>query len=74
MLLYSEFDSYKFILNHKTDKETFYYIKQTDVPIMTNNIESRLGSRISDSSALEFVTYVSSKQPLFVISDPQKRK
>ena len=40
---------------------------------MTNFIENRLGSRISDSAALEFVTYVPSKQPMFILDkDNQK--
>lgn len=35
---------------------------------MTNHIENRLGSRISDSSALEFVVYVPTKEPLYIKS------
>ncbi len=49
--------------------ENFYYLKPNDLSIMTNHIESRLGSRISDSSALEFVLYVPPKEPLFIRSE-----
>ncbi len=61
-------------MTKKADHDSFYYIKTTDVPIMTINIESRLGSRISDSSAIEFVTYIPSKQPLYILVDPQNSK
>lgn len=71
-LLYSDFGSYS-LSQFKSDKESFYYLKQTDLSIMTNYIESRLGSRVSDSSALEFVTYVPSKQPLYIASNTQNR-
>ncbi len=73
VLLYSEFDTYQSILKNKNDQESFYYIRSNDIPIMTNYIESRLGSRISDSSAIEFVTYIPSKEPLFILSEPPGR-
>ena len=41
---------------------------------MTNVVESRLGARVSDSSALEFVAYVPAKQPLYVLDDDHERK
>ena len=40
---------------------------------MTNHIENRLGSRISDSSALEFVTYIPSKQPMYIVSEGESK-
>ena len=40
---------------------------------MTNHIGTRLGSRISDSSALEFIVYVPTKSPMYIISDPKNR-
>lgn len=46
-----------------------YHIKPTDLSIMTNFIENRLGARVSDSSAFEFVSYIASKQPLYILSD-----
>ena len=73
VLLFSEFESYQSILAKKNDHESFYYIRSNDIPIMTNYIESRLGSRISDSSAIEFVTYIPSKEPLFILSEEQSR-
>lgn len=39
---------------------------------MTNHIENRLGSRISDSSALEFVVYVPPKEPLYI--EPENKE
>jgi hypothetical protein len=74
-LLYSDFSSYQ-LAKHSVDGDTeaFHYLKQTDLSIMTNFIEGRLGSRVSDSSALEFVTYLPSKQPLYIVSNLQKRK
>lgn len=68
VLLYSEFSSY-------TNKKQSSLLSESDVPVMTNNIESRLGSRISDNSAIEFVTYVpSSKQPLYIMSKENESK
>ncbi|CAF0806895.1 unnamed protein product [Brachionus calyciflorus] len=69
-LLYSDFGSYS-LSSYKSDNDPFFYLKQTDLSIMTNYIESRLGSRISDSSAFEFVTYISAKQPLYVATNSQ---
>ena len=63
-LLYSDLNSYKF-----QQKEKIFYVRSSDLSIITNHLENRLGSRISDSSAFEFVTYVPSKQPLVISSD-----
>jgi len=50
-------------------------LKSTDLAVMSNHVENRLGSRISDSSALEFVTYVHSKQlPLFIKANSEVKK
>lgn len=70
VLLYSDFDSYK--INAEKESGTFY-LKPTDLSIMTNFIENRLGSRISDSSALEFVTYVPSKQPMYILDNENQK-
>ncbi len=57
------------ILRGDKPDENFFYLKPNDLSIMTNHIENRLGSRISDSSALEFVLYVPPKEPLFIKSE-----
>lgn len=73
-LLYSDFDSYSTSIENDNNVE-YYSIKQADLAVMTNHIENRLGSRISDSSALEFVTYAHSKQlPLFIKTDSRLKK
>jgi hypothetical protein len=76
-LLYSDFDSYQFqkLKSSQNDEKDswFYYLNLNDLSIMTNHIESRLGSRVADSSALEFVTYVPSKQPLYIVSNLDNR-
>lgn len=72
-LLYSDFASYQ-ISQFKSDNESFYYIKPSDLSIMTNFIESRLGSKISDSSALEFITYLPNKEPLYIAKNLQNSK
>lgn len=70
ILLYSDFNSYKFQQSTSNQSnEKSFFIRQSDLSIMTNHIENRLGSRISDASAFEFVTYVPSRQPLFVASN-----
>lgn len=70
-LLYSDFDSYPMPMTRdNANNEAYYYLKPTDLSIMTNHFENRLGSRISDSSALEFVVYVPPKGPLFFKSKP----
>lgn len=74
VLLYSDFDSYK--VNPEKESDTNirgFYLKPSDLSIMTNFIENRLGSRISDSSALEFVTYVPSKQPMYILDNENQR-
>lgn len=70
ILLYSDFGSYP-VSHFKSENESFYYLKQTDLSIMTNFIESRLGSKISDSSALQFVTYLPNKQSLYIAKNLQ---
>ena len=73
-LLYSDFDSYSTSIENDNNVE-YYSIKQADLAVMTNHIENRLGSRISDSSALEFVTYAHSKQlPLFIKTESRLKK
>lgn len=75
-LLYSDFDSYQ-ITQYTQPSEggsQFYYLKTSDLSIMTNFMEGRLGARVSDSAALEFVTYLSSKQPLYIVSNVNNRK
>lgn len=68
-LLYSDFDEYPVSASRDVATDQIYfYLKPTDLSIMTNHFENRLGSRISDSSALEFVVYVPSKGPLFIKS------
>ncbi len=70
----SYFDSYK--INAEKESGTAvreFYLKPTDLSIMTNFIENRLGSRISDSSALEFVTYVPSKQPMYILDNENQK-
>ncbi len=73
-LLYTEFDTYPTTLENDKENE-YYYLKQTDLAVMSNHIENRLGSRISDSSALEFVTYVHSKQlPLYIKANSETNR
>ena len=74
VLLYSDFDSYKINTEKEMNlNERGFYLKPSDLSIMTNFIENRLGSRISDSSALEFVTYVPSKQPMFILDNENQK-
>jgi len=71
-LLYSEFDSHPVAVTRSSSAdEVFFYLKPSDLSIMTNHIGTRLGSRISDSSALEFIVYVPTKSPMYIISDPK---
>ena len=73
-LLFSDFDSYSVSIESSETTE-YYYLKQTDLAVMTNHIENRLGSRISDSLGLEFVTYVHPKQlPLFIKTNNDLKK
>ncbi|RNA16532.1 GPI transamidase component PIG-S-like [Brachionus plicatilis] len=72
-LLYSDFGSYTLSYS-KLENESFYYLRQSDLSIMTNFIESRLGAKISDSSALEFVTYLPNKEPLYIAKNLQNVK
>ena len=73
-LLYSEFDSHPVAVTRSSSAdEVFFYLKPSDLSIMTNHIGTRLGSRISDSSALEFIVYVPTKSPMYIISDPKNR-
>jgi GPI-anchor transamidase subunit S len=64
VLLYSDFDSHPV-----SSLKDYYFIKSTDLNVMTNSLEKRLGSRISDGSAFEFVIYIPTKQPLFILRD-----
>ena len=66
VLLYSDFDTFKITSDKLADNTRAFFLKSSDLSIMTNYIENRLGSRISDSSALEFITYVPSKQPMYI--------
>lgn len=73
-LLYSDFDTHPASIQNDKDFE-YYAIKQIDLSLMTNHIENRLGSRISDSLALEFVTYAHAKQlPLFIKSSSDDKR
>lgn len=66
-LLYSDFDKHSFsVTRDENTNEPYFFIRQRDLSFMTNHIENRLGSRISDSSALEFVVYVPPKEPLYI--------
>ena len=71
-LLYSDFDTYS-VASKEVDGKKEYHLKTSDLSIMTNHIENRLGSRISDSSALEFVTYIPSKQPMYIVSENESK-
>ena len=62
------------IKDQELNNEPFFYIKPSDLSIMTNHIKNRLGSRISDSSALEFVLYAPPKSPLFIKTDQKDGK
>jgi phosphatidylinositol glycan class S len=76
ILLYSDFDSYRIpskVDDHsqESNSKRVFYLKPADLSQMTNAIESRLGSRISDASSLQFVTYIPSKQPMYIIDETQ---
>lgn len=72
-LLYSDFNAYNSKLQAMSRSggagDKAYFIKSSDLSIMTNSIENRLGARVSDSAAFEFVTYVAAKQPLYILSE-----
>lgn len=71
-LLYSDFDSYKpSVKKSKDNAVEYYYLKQSDLSIMTNHMENRLGSRITNSTLLNFVVYLPSSQPMFIVGDEQ---
>ena len=73
--MYSDFDSYKVISEKEggEDGKRAFFLKTSDLSIMTNFVENRLGSRISDSSAIEFVTYVPSKQPMYILDNDNQK-
>lgn len=72
-LFYSDFDQYSVAYKKTSGESTsgYYYLNPSDLSIMTNYIESRLGSQIQQSSTINFVTYVPPKQPLRIVNSDQ---
>lgn len=73
-LLYNDLHNYPGQSLKTADNKQIFYLKPTDLSILTNQIESRIGTRISDSSALDFVLYVPYKQPLYILTNPPNCK
>jgi hypothetical protein len=72
-LFYSDLEKHQPLIKTSDDK-TRYFLNSNDLSVVTNIIESRVGSHQTDSSTINFISYVPAKQPLYIVNEQTGRQ